>query len=289
MKEKILITGATGNVGEATIESLIDIIDLDNIIPAVRDIDRAKERLDEALHYRRLDFERKETFRDNLEDIDKILLVRPPAISDVSKYIFPFIDEADKVGIDQIVFLSLQGVENNPLTPHHKIEKYIKKLDLPYTFLRPSFFMQNLTTTHLEEIKEDQEIFVPAGKGSINYIDVKDIGEIAALVLTENGHTDKAYELTGKKAYDFYGIAGILSQHLDRKIEYKSPSITKFFIRKMFEGFPISKIIVMIGLYTIARFGKADEKTDTVERLLGREPTSFEDFVEDNLEKWKRE
>jgi len=289
MKKKILVTGATGNVGEETIKSLIELgIERDSIIPAVRNIEKAKERLDKDLNYRLFDFEKKETFSDNLEDIDKILLIRPPAISHVRRYIFPFIDEADKAGMDQLVFLSLQGVENNPLTPHHKIERYIKRLGIPYTFLRPSFFMQNLTTTHLEEIKEDQEIFVPAGKGTINYIDVIDIGEIAASVMIENGHIDKSYELTGRRAYDFYEIAEILSEYLNRKIEYKSPSIIRFFIRKKFEGYPISKIIVMIGLYTIARFGKADERTDTVERLLGREPTSFKEFVENNLSKWKR-
>ena len=52
-------------------------------------------------------------------------------------------------------FLSVQGAESNPIVPHHRIERAICDLGLPYTLLRPSFFMQNLTTTHLPEIRDE--------------------------------------------------------------------------------------------------------------------------------------
>lgn len=235
----------------------------------------------------RFDFKDRSTYSGELDDIDKIFLVRPPAISNVKKYIYPLIDEAEKAGVDHIVFLSLNGAEDNPITPHHKIEKYIEKIGIPYMFLRPSFFMQNLTTTHLEEIRERDEIFVPAGDGKTNFIDVRDIGEVVALVLTENGHRNRPYELTGRGSLMYHQVADILSEHMGRRIEYSSPSILEFFIRKSGEGESLEKIIVMIGLYSIARFGRADDKTDTVEELLGREPISFERFVEDHKDCWK--
>jgi len=286
--ENIFITGATGNVGKETIIKLMKNNFKDyQVIAGVRNIKKAKRQLDyNELSFRKFDFKEQSLFKDALEDIDKILLVRPPAISKVKKYILPFLKEVKKHKIKHIVFLSLQGVERNPLVPHFKVEKYIKEVDLPYTFLRPSFFMQNLTTTHLKEIKENDEIFIPAGKGKTNFIDVRDIAEVAFLTLTEKGHINKAYELTGKKALSYYEIANILTEKLDRKITYKDPSIISFYKRKKKEGMKTGKIIVMIGLYTIAKFGMADNTTNVIQELLDREPISFSEFVEDHKEYW---
>jgi len=288
--EKIFITGATGNVGKETIKELINNNYKDHqVIAGVRDIEKAKKQLNyNELSFRKFDFKDQSLFKDVLEDIDKILLVRPPAISKVKKYIFPFLKEIKKHSIKHTVFLSLQGVERNPLVPHYRVEKYIKEVGIPYTFLRPSFFMQNLTTTHLKEIKEDDEIFIPAGNGKTNFIDVRDIAKVAFLTLTEKGHINKAYELTGKNALSYYEIANILTEKLDRKITYKDPSIISFYKRKKKEAMNTGKIIVMIGLYTVAKFGMADSTTNEIEKLLGREPISFSEFVEDYREYWMK-
>ncbi len=289
MFKKIMVTGGTGNVGRPTVGSLIDRdMDPNRIVLAVRDIDRAKQSFDPDFEYRNFDFEDEKTIEGSLDDIKKLLLIRPPAISDVEKYIFPVVDEAEKAGVDRIVFLSLMGVENNPFVPHHDIEKYIESSNVNHTFLRPSFFMQNLTTTHLEEIRDRDQIFAPAGNGRTNFIDTRDIGEVGAVVLTEDGHENRAYELTGRDSLTYNEIAKIMSEILDKKIEYVSPSILHFLIRKNDEGIELGKILVMIGLYTAARLGRADESTNTVKEILGREPTSFEEFVKDHRDIWKR-
>ncbi len=289
--EKIFITGATGNVGKETIKKLIknDFKDY-QVIAGVRNINKAKKQLDyNKLTFRKFDFKDQSLFKEALKDIDKILLVRPPAISRVKKYILPFLKEVKNHSIIHTVFLSLQGVEKNPLGPHYRVEKYIKEVGLPYTFLRPSFFMQNLTTTHLKEIKENDEIFIPAGNGKTNFIDVRDIAEVAFLALTENGHMNKAYELTGKKALSYYEIANILTDKLNRKITYKDPSIINFYKRKKKEGMNTGKIIVMIGLYTVAKFGMADSTTNEINKLLNRDPISFSEFVEDHKKYWMKD
>lgn len=289
MVKKILITGATGNMGQETIKELMKKNNNKlEIVAAVRNIGKAKKELShfEGIKFRKFDFMDEESMKYSLEEIDQVLLVRPPAISQVEKYILPFIKMIKQSSVEQVVFLSLQGVEKNPIVPHHKIEKYIKAEKIPYTFLRPSFFMQNLSTTHRLEIKKNNEIYIPAGNGRTNFIDVRDIGEVAALVLTESGHLNKGYELTGQRGYSYEEIANILSVILKRRITYKNPSILKFFLRKRKEGMATAKIIVMIGLYTVSKLGKANHKTDTLKRLLRREPRDFRTFAQDYKDFW---
>ena len=67
-------------------------------------------------------------------------------------YFRPFVEAIKRSEVEQVLFLSLQGVESNPFTLHHKIEKLIVEAGIPYTFMRPSFFTQNLSTTHRAEI-----------------------------------------------------------------------------------------------------------------------------------------
>lgn len=290
MKQKILITGATGNVGKETIKNLIkNKNDQFEIIAGVRNLNDAMEKLDyKELKIKKFDFKKKNLIKKLLKDIDKMLLIRPPAISKVKKYILPVIKQAKIANVKHIVFLSLQGVENNPIVPHYKVEKYIKQEEIPYTFLRPSFFMQNLSTTHQEEIKENDEIYIPAGEGKTNFIDVRDIAEVAALVLIEENHKNKAYELTGKESLTYYEIANILTDKLGREIIYKDPSIINFFFKNKRDGLAITKILVMIGLYTIAKLGKADKTTRQIQSLLNKEPISFSKFVSDYKDMWMR-
>ena len=282
----VLITGATGNVGNELLKKL-KVVDNVNIYAAGRNISKTKKIIDEdKINYVRLDFKDESTYKSALKDIDTVFLMRPPAISKVKKYIYPFLVEMKEANINQVVFLSLQGGDKNIVVPHYKIERYIENLDIPYTFLRPSFFMQNLSTTHLKEIKEDNEIFIPAGQGKTNFIDVRDIAEVAKKVILEENHLEKGYELTGPDNLDYYQIAEIMSGILNKEIKYKNPSIFQFFKQKRSEGYSIMNIFVMIGLYSVTKFGFAAKKTEELKNILDREPISFDQFVRDIKEIW---
>lgn len=75
----------------------------------------------------------------------------------------------------------------------------IKELNIPYVFLRPSFFMQNLNTNHLEEIKERDELCIPAGNSKTSFIDTRDIARAAAISLADEDYQDVGITLTGKQ------------------------------------------------------------------------------------------
>ncbi|MGE5683177.1 MAG: SDR family oxidoreductase [Bacillota bacterium] len=292
MKINILITGATGNVGSEVIKSLLlqkknKANDEINIIAAVRNINKAKRMLGEDVDYSQFDFENPSTFS-SLKGIDKLFLVRPPEISNAKKYIKPVIDWAKSSGIKHIVFLSLIGVEKNYFVPHRKIETYIKQSGIPYTFLRAGFFMQNLETSHLNEIKINDEIFIPAGTGRTSFIDVRDIAEIAAKALTQSGHTNKAYDLTGKEAISYYDAAQLFSEILKREVKYKNPTVLEFIKRKKEENIPLPFILVMTALYTTARLGLAGRISHQAEILLGRPQISLEEYIRDHKSLWLR-
>ncbi|ADB37130.1 SDR family oxidoreductase [Spirosoma linguale] len=290
--ERILITGATGNVGLATLADLIKHPDKQKftVIAGLRSPGQSTEssglEADETVC---LDFENPATFDAALAGVSRILLVRPPQLADVDKYFKPFIDAMQRANVRQVVFLSLQGVENNPVTPHHKIEKLIREAGLPYTFLRPSFFMQNLSTTHRDEIRLRDEIFVPAGHGRTSFIDVRDISAIAALVLTGGPEEfiNQGYELTGSEALTYTEIAQILTDVLGRKITYRNPSILRFIWQKwQKEKLPLGFILIMTALYTVSKLGKAAGLTSETERLLKRQPIPFRQFARDFRNVW---
>ena len=88
------------------------------------------------------------SFAPALAGIERMFLMRPPAVANVAETLFPLIDAAKASGVRQIVFLSLLGAEKLAFVPHRKVEIYLQQSGLDYTFLRASFFMQNLQTVH---------------------------------------------------------------------------------------------------------------------------------------------
>lgn len=227
------------------------------------------------------------TFEKALEGVDRIFLIRPPILNKPED-LYPFIDAAKKANIRHIVFVSLLGVERNPFPPHYKIEKYIVKSGIPYTFLRPSFFMQNLNTTHQEDIKEHNDIFLSAGQATVSFVDTRDIGEAAAHVLLKpDQHIGQGYDLTGPEALTYEEAARLFTKVLGRKITYSSPSVWKFRKVMLSRGLPKGFVNVMAVLYLTTRFGMAKKVTTELDTLLGRKPATLEQFISDYADDWK--
>jgi uncharacterized protein YbjT (DUF2867 family) len=284
MPNEILITGAPGNVGTPVVKTL-QRMGVDCRVGAF-DVGIARAALGPAVELVPFDFLDSSTYAAALSGIRRLFLVRPPALSQVQKQIAPALHAAAAAGVKQVVFLSLQGVEHNRFVPHYKIEKLLQTLGIGYTFLRASFFMQNLSTTHRQEIAERGEIALPVGRAQTSFIDTRDIAAVAAQVLTEDGHDQRAYTLTGAAALDYFEVARIMSEVLGRPIRYTHSSALAFFRRQIAGGTSAGFALVMTGLYTITRFGSARQVTPDVEQLLHRPPISFRQFVEDHRAVW---
>lgn len=280
---KILLTGISGNVGSNVLDFLLE--NEVDLLAGVRSPKRYKEKYPHV-NFVELDLEKNSTYNKALSGIEKVFLIRPPQLTDIKGIFEPFINECSVANIKQIVFLSLLGVEKNPFPPHHKIEKLILASGIPYTFIRPSFFMQNLSTTHAEDIRKRDEIFIPSGRAKISFIDTRDIGEIIGKTLIENEHLNKAYTLTGPEAIDYYQVSRIMSKLLEREITYTNPGLLKFRKEMIERGIKREFATVMTILYLTTKFGMANHITNTAEKILNRKPRSIEDFIIDYKDVW---
>lgn len=178
-------------------------------------------------------FENEASFTEAFEDIQTLFLLRPPHISEIEKYFLPLLTAAESSGVKNIVFLSVQGAEKSKVIPHNKIEKLIEKMNFNYIFVRPSYFMQNLTTALLPEIQKNKSITLPSGKAKFNWIDTKNIGEaIAVLITSFNQYKNQAYEITGTENLNFYEVSALMTDLLGVEYTFKNINPISFYFRK---------------------------------------------------------
>jgi uncharacterized protein YbjT (DUF2867 family) len=280
--KRILITGATGNTGAEVIRFLFENNTDNQIIAGVRNVENAGKHFNQypKLNFVTFDFENADTFNAALENIDVVFLLRPPHISDIPTYFRPLIEKIKQCGIMQIVFLSVQGAETSKIIPHNKIEKLIQEFELDYIFLRPSYFMQNLTTTLLTDIQSKRQIILPAGKAKFNWIDVENIGETAAILLEKfDEYKNQAIELTGTENEDFYAVTKMINKVALKKIQFLNVNPFRFYTIKKKDGMNSGMIIVMIMLHFLPRFQKEPRISDFFETITQKKPTTLNQFI----------
>jgi len=271
------ITGASGNVGKLVVQSLLE--QGHNVRAALQPGENLPAHTQlQTVHF---DFTNPDTWQSALGDAGGVFLMRPPHIANIKRDMLPFLRFLKQQKVVQTVFMSVQGAEQNPWVPHHKVEQYLKQLNLPHSLVRPSFFMQNLSTTHLAEIRDERQLFIPAGSGRTNYIDTGDIAScIAKILLTLELH-NQAYTVTGSRSYSCQEIADRLSTSLKISIVYRNPGPLRFLAYHKGKR-KLGMSLVMLALYTIVKLGKGDITTTDTSRILGRPPKELDSFIMEN-------
>ncbi len=274
------VTGAPGNTGTPLVHELLRRGVRVRVL--ARHPDRAREAFAQVpagqLEFRTLEFGRRQTYLDAFGGLERLFVLRPPQIAQVRRDMVPALDVALGAGVRHFVLLSLQGADRLPFTPHAQLEKHLAGNGAAYTFLRPSFFMQNLTTTHLPELKKGI-IAVPAGQGRTSFVDADDVGQAAAVVLTESGHENRAYELTGPEALTYGEVAEIFTRVTGHLYRSTNPSPLAFYRQMRGHGAGRAETLIMEGIYATARLGLAKHVSDDLPALLGRPAHSIEDFA----------
>ena len=281
--KKILLTGATSNVGSAALNHLV-----------TTDVDlRALTRTDskaQALKDRGVenvvigDFLKPETLGPALEGVGTVFLLTPinpqqvPQASNV-------IRAAKGSGNEpRIVRLSVHQASHTAPTrisrQHAQIEDELTSSGLPYTLLRPQSFMQN-TLKVAPTVASKGKIYQPFKGGKLGMIDARDVGEVAAKVLTEEGHEGKVYTLTGPAAISFYDVAEALSEVLGKEVSYVEIPLEAAKAAMLNRGIPEWRADALNEYAKAHSEGYSDFTTDTFEQLTGHPSTPYKKFASD--------
>jgi uncharacterized protein YbjT (DUF2867 family) len=282
----ILITGATGNIGrELTRELDAKGAQLRLL---VRDPARAAllpERAERAVG----DLGEPRTLTPAFAGVDKLFLLTQGIGTD---YTTAAIAAAQAAGVHHIVHLSSSHVTLDPIPAmgrwHHEREKIIRASGIPATFLRPGGFMTN-ALDWLPTIRDGNYVLDPVGPGRYALIDPADIAAVAALALTETGHQNKEYVLTGDEMFTVTEQVKIISETIGRDIQVRETATPAEVVQFRFpHGAPQALADAITEGFTLMRADTVGFRTDTVERLLGRRPRTFADWCGRNAETFRR-
>jgi uncharacterized protein YbjT (DUF2867 family) len=274
----ILITGASGNVGQEVMKQALT---LGLTIRATFQSPNTAAKAPAGLEGVVMDYTKPETIRPALQGVEKIFLVAPPT-RELPALEARFIKEVRASGRKHIVKLSaLGGRESIFPSGHRDSEENIEASGLPYTFLRPNGFMQNLVNYNATTIESHDAFYGCQGNGAVSVIDIRDIAAVAVIVLVATGHEGRSYTLTGGEALTNGQIAEKISRVAERKIRYVDLPPVEFKKALLSAPTPEWSAEAMLDLQRFYREGKGAVLTDDVERLTGHKPIAFDQFVHD--------
>jgi uncharacterized protein YbjT (DUF2867 family) len=281
----ILVTGATGTVGGEVARQLLASGELVRVL--VRDPGRASSLERAGAGVVRGDLAKPETLPPVLEGVERAFLISRPSVELETN----FVEAASRSGLGHLVKQSAMGADaDSPYgmpRAHGQMEKAIETSGIPYTFLRPVFFMQNLLGFG-ETVAKSRALPLPIKDpaAAINMVDVRDVAAIAVAALTGEGHEGRVYAITGPEVLTFRDVAERISSVLGDRVRFVplSPKASGRELREagLAESAPgwLVDYFRELSSEDTALAGR----TGVVEEVLGRPPRSLERFVKDHVE-----
>jgi uncharacterized protein YbjT (DUF2867 family) len=185
-----------------------------------------------------------------------------------------FVPVAVKAGVTRLVLLSMRGApEDDPF------EAAIKNSGAEWTILRPTWFMQNFDEDMFAEPVRHGELAVPAGQGVHPFIDVRDIAEVAVAALTQPGHAGQTYDLSGPESLSFAEMLARIVAVTGSPVLYTDVAPDDFAASLRGLGYPEEIAELVTTLLVRIRTGAEAHLSDGMQRVLGREPRTFADYL----------
>lgn len=283
MSTTILVTGASGNAGRAAVAALA------RRGAAVRAATRRPEHYQppassvSAVH---LDFNDPDSFAPALEGADGLFLMAAPMDAGAGPKLRGLIERARAAGLERVVLMSAMGVEHAPASPLGQVEAALKASGLAWTILRPNWFMENFHPGWIGGMVKAGAITLPAGDARVSFITTEDIGEAAAVVLTEAGHEGREVTLTGSAALSWDEVAAHFAQVTGRAVKYLAVSDADMRAALSAQGLPASAIDYLSPLFGAMREGYSAAVVGDIKSLIGRAPRSLAEFTEKHRGAW---
>lgn len=200
------------------------------------------------------------------------------AVPNAQAAIKDFVRIAAENGLQHIVLLSGRGEEGA-----QRAEQVLKDSGIAWNIVRCSWFFQNFSESFMLDGILDGELVLPAGNTVEPFVDADDIADVVVATLTEDGHRNKLYELTGPRALSFAQCVQEISEALGRPVKYTTVPVDDYIdaIRK--QGIPEDLQWLLRELFTIVFDGRNSKVMTGIEEALGRAPSDFNTYVQKTI------
>ena len=280
----ILVTGATGTNGRLVVQALLRAGVA--VRAMVQSAARASELQQAGAQLAVADFDRPETLDAALAGVERALLLSAVDQKLVERE-SRFVERARKAGLRHLVKFSAIGA--HPAASftfgrqHGRAEAVILDSGVPFTFVQPNFFMQNLLWS-APSVKSRGELSSSLGATPASHVDARDIAAVIAATLIQpiERHAGSIHLVTGPVALTYAEVAETLGRAIGRPVHYVDLTDAQLQAGLLAGGQPDWQATALVELNRYARQGHASVVTDTVERIAGRAPTTLARWAEEH-------
>ena len=288
----IIITGATGKLGQAIAARLLEVIPADQIGVSVRDPEKAHVLEEQGVRVRKGDFADPETLRYAFEGASQVLIISTNGAGDAAvEQHRNAIEAAKAVGAQRIIYTSHMGANPASLFPpmrdHAATEEILKTSGTAFTSLRNGFYAESGFWLMGDALKTGK--IVAPQDGPVSWTTHADLAEAAVIALTQEGCLDGLTPpLTASQALDLDAIAEVVSGLIGREITRATVTDEEYREGMIARGTPEMWANMSIGLFAASRKSEFAAVDPALESLLGRSPASMQDFISAGLAKFSQ-
>lgn len=268
MRDRVLVTGGTGKTGRLVADGL-----------ACRGIEtRIATRRPLLGDQVRFDWSDATTHDAALDGVTSMYLVAPTDRTDHLSAMRPFLEQAVARVPGRLVLLSASSLdEGDPMMG--EVHAWLRAHAPRWTVLRPSWFMQNLTTQHLSSILEDGCLYSATADGRVPFIDAADIAAVAVEALCNPALASGDHVLTGPEALTYDEVAHAIADVTGRVVRHCRLSAHELVARYETFGLPHDYAVILAGMDEVIAEGAEDRTTTDVQDITGRPATSLANFL----------
>lgn len=282
---KIVITGATGKLGQLVVQHLLEKVPANQIAVSVRNVEKASEFADQGIEVRYGDYDDPISLEKSFTGASKLLLISTPeddAVVRIGKHVGA-IRAAKKAGVKHIIYTSFAAVDKGafPLLGdvHSATEYTLRASGLSTTILRNAFYQEVFVNESLQSFVDNGVIVTSAGNGKVNTVERNDLALAAATVLAEEGHENKVYELASSETWNYDELASILSDVSGKTVTHQSKSDSEVLEEMIKSGAPEGLAYFQTALYNSIANENEGNTSDDLEKLIGRKPVSIRESI----------
>lgn len=283
----ILITGATGNYGGATIKHLLNKgVAANDIVALVRDENKAQDLKDLGVELRVGDYDNVESMEAAFKGIDQLLFI---SASDVEKRLPQHenvMQAAKEAGVGHIVYTSFERQNNTASSPiafvaeaHLRTEELLKESGISHTILRNNLYMDFVPVFIGEQALEQKNIYLPAEEGKAGFVLRDEMAEATAQILINAPKETEILEFSNEENYSYQDVANAITKVTGKEIAYTSPSVEDYTSTLLGLNVPEGYVHMFAGFAKAQADGELAVSSTTINDLLGRKATTLEEFV----------